>query len=279
MPHLRRVRRPGAPPGRGLHRLRLAVEGRPASAWCPRNPTSRASSPGAGSSAPASTSRTCKQEIARIERNLISTAAGDLRRDGAAAPVRDAAEPADRARAPGGRGEPARVHGALPLAGRGHHRRAPCWCWTAAAATPTRPSWACSATRRASWSSSSCPTSCRGRPATRPSGRHWRSAAIESPSLGEAREGCLSRSDGSVVECVLTLNPIVFGGKPGYILLARDVAALPAAARDGRLTLAAPAGSLPGSGRATRCLPGHQPGRARAPLPARRSGQPAAGTG
>ena len=68
------------------------------------------------------------------------------------------------------------------------------------------------------------------------------SGAVESPSLGEAREGCLFRSDGSAVECILTLNPIELGGKPGYILLARDVAPLPAAARDGRLTLAAPAG-------------------------------------
>ena len=68
------------------------------------------------------------------------------------------------------------------------------------------------------------------------------SGTVESPTLGEAREGCLSRSDGSLVECVLTLNPIVFGGKPGSILLARDLAPLPTAARDGRVALAVPAG-------------------------------------
>ena len=58
------------------------------------------------------------------------------------------------------------------------------------------------------------------------------SATAGSPALGEAREGCLSRRDGSVVECILTLNPIEFGGQPGYILLARDVARQSAAARD-----------------------------------------------
>jgi PAS domain S-box-containing protein len=63
-----------------------------------------------------------------------------------------------------------------------------------------------------------------------------------SSALGEAREGCLSRSDGSVVECILTLEPIEFDGQPGTILLARDVAGLPATARDGGLALAAPAG-------------------------------------
>jgi PAS domain S-box-containing protein len=68
------------------------------------------------------------------------------------------------------------------------------------------------------------------------------SGVAESPALGEAREGCLARKDGTVVECILTLNPIVLGGQPGYILLARDLAWLPAAARGGTGALAAPAG-------------------------------------
>jgi PAS domain S-box-containing protein len=62
-----------------------------------------------------------------------------------------------------------------------------------------------------------------------------------SPALGEAREGCLSRSDGSVLECILTLNPIVFDGQPGYILLARDVTPPPERASDGALSFGAPA--------------------------------------
>ena len=41
--------------------------------------------------------------------------------------------------------------------------------------------------------------------------------------LGVAREGVLTRSDGSPVECVLTLEPVEFGGGAGHILLARDV--------------------------------------------------------
>ena len=40
----------------------------------------------------------------------------------------------------------------------------------------------------------------------------------------ESQEGCLKHADGSFVECVLTLNPITFGGQSGFILLAKDVA-------------------------------------------------------
>ncbi|MGD8684622.1 MAG: DUF294 nucleotidyltransferase-like domain-containing protein, partial [Chloroflexota bacterium] len=43
--------------------------------------------------------------------------------------------------------------------------------------------------------------------------------------LGVAREGVLTRSGGSPVECVLTLEPVEFGGGAGHILLARDVTA------------------------------------------------------
>ena len=64
----------------------------------------------------------------------------------------------------------------------------------------------------------------------------------EPDALGEAREGCLARHDGTIVVCLLALNPIVFDGQPGHILLARDLARLHAAAGDGGLAPAAPAG-------------------------------------
>jgi len=46
----------------------------------------------------------------------------------------------------------------------------------------------------------------------------------ELPAAGEACEGLLRRADGSLLECVLAVNPIVFAGQRGLILLARDVA-------------------------------------------------------
>lgn len=46
----------------------------------------------------------------------------------------------------------------------------------------------------------------------------------ESPAAGEACEGLLKRADGSLLECVLAVNPIAFAGQRGLILLARDVA-------------------------------------------------------
>ncbi len=49
------------------------------------------------------------------------------------------------------------------------------------------------------------------------------SAPSEAQALGVAREGVLTRSDGSALECVLTLEPVEFGGQAGNILLARDV--------------------------------------------------------
>jgi PAS domain S-box-containing protein len=58
-------------------------------------------------------------------------------------------------------------------------------------------------------------------------------------ALGEAREGCLQRSDGSTLECVLTLNPIVLDGQAGHILLARDVT--------GPASATTAAGVLPGA--------------------------------
>lgn len=66
--------------------------------------------------------------------------------------------------------------------------------------------------------------------------------STDSPMLGEAREGCLTRDDGSLLECVLTLNPIELGSASGHILLARDLTRLPAAASRASLAPAAPAG-------------------------------------
>ncbi len=62
-------------------------------------------------------------------------------------------------------------------------------------------------------------------------------AALESGDpkaqvLGVAREGVLTRSDGTGVECVLTLEPVEFGGQAGHILLARDVTAAATARGD-----------------------------------------------
>ena len=68
--------------------------------------------------------------------------------------------------------------------------------------------------------------------------------AGESPALGEATEGCLTRRDGSLAECILTLNPITFDGQPGYILLARDIARRPAAAGEDGLAPAAESAPL-----------------------------------
>lgn len=46
----------------------------------------------------------------------------------------------------------------------------------------------------------------------------------EQPLDGEIFEGVLKHADGRFLECVLALNPIVFAGQRGFILLARDVA-------------------------------------------------------
>jgi len=62
---------------------------------------------------------------------------------------------------------------------------------------------------------------------------------IDQPALGEALEGCLMRIDGSLVECILTLNPILFAGQRGFILLAKDIAQQPASVSDDGLAIAA----------------------------------------
>lgn len=50
--------------------------------------------------------------------------------------------------------------------------------------------------------------------------RNWNGEEL---STGDALEGCLMRRDGSLVECILTLNPILFAGQHGFILLAKDI--------------------------------------------------------
>ncbi len=55
---------------------------------------------------------------------------------------------------------------------------------------------------------------------------------LESELMGAAREGVLTRSDGDPVECLLTLEPVEFGGRAGNILLARDITASGGAPRE-----------------------------------------------
>jgi PAS domain S-box-containing protein len=50
----------------------------------------------------------------------------------------------------------------------------------------------------------------------------------EKSVMGEAIEGYLIRIDGSHIECILTLNPIIYGGQQGFILLAKDITLKPA---------------------------------------------------
>lgn len=66
----------------------------------------------------------------------------------------------------------------------------------------------------------------------------------EAPAPGVGLEGCLRRSDGSLVECILTLNPIVYAGQRGFILLAKNLTRQPAAQRLEGLALAGEAAPL-----------------------------------
>ena len=96
----------------------------------------------------------------------------------------------------------------------------------------------------------------------------------EPASADEPLEGCLARRDGSLLECLLALNPILFAGQPGFILLAKDLARSPAALSDDGLAAAAQVAAdrhLPGARRPARRLRGDQPGRPGvAPAPAGR---------
>jgi PAS domain S-box-containing protein len=65
----------------------------------------------------------------------------------------------------------------------------------------------------------------------------------EQATTGEALEGCLMRHDGSLVECILTLNPILFAGQRGFILLAKDITRQSFALDNSELNSAA--GSVP----------------------------------
>jgi PAS domain S-box-containing protein len=51
----------------------------------------------------------------------------------------------------------------------------------------------------------------------------WERIQSADGALGEPLEGCLMRRDGSLMECILTLNPILFAGQRGFILLAKDI--------------------------------------------------------
>ncbi len=64
----------------------------------------------------------------------------------------------------------------------------------------------------------------------------------ESAETGEAFEGILRTQNGSTLECVLTLSPILFAGQNGLILLCRDVARQAALRSEDTLAQAAPVG-------------------------------------
>lgn len=66
-----------------------------------------------------------------------------------------------------------------------------------------------------------------------------RGESAEPASSDGPLEGCLARRDGSLLECLLAINPIQFAGQPGFILLAKDLARQPAAVSDDGLAVAA----------------------------------------
>ena len=68
---------------------------------------------------------------------------------------------------------------------------------------------------------------------------HFQSMDSKETAMGEALEGCLRRQDGSLVECILTLNPILFAGQRGFILLAKDITRQSFSVDDNELTSAA----------------------------------------
>lgn len=58
---------------------------------------------------------------------------------------------------------------------------------------------------------------------------------------GEAFEGVLQHADGRFMECVLAVNPIVFAGQRGYVLIVRDLARQSALLADAAVSRAAQA--------------------------------------
>ena len=65
---------------------------------------------------------------------------------------------------------------------------------------------------------------------------HFQKMDSQQMAMGEALEGCMRRRDGSLVECILTLNPILFAGQRGFILLAKDITRQSFSADDNELT-------------------------------------------
>jgi len=51
-----------------------------------------------------------------------------------------------------------------------------------------------------------------------------RASGEQAPADGEGFDGALQHADGHFMECVLALNPIVFAGQRGFILIVRDLA-------------------------------------------------------
>jgi len=63
----------------------------------------------------------------------------------------------------------------------------------------------------------------------------------EQPTDGDAFDGLLQHADGHLMECVLAVNPIVFAGQHGFILIVRDLARQSALLADTSVSRAAQA--------------------------------------
>jgi PAS domain S-box-containing protein len=66
-----------------------------------------------------------------------------------------------------------------------------------------------------------------------------KNSSVNSLASSDSFEGCLQNIDGSLLECILTINPIQVAGQRGFILLAKDIARQPALVTDSGLGLAA----------------------------------------
>ncbi len=51
--------------------------------------------------------------------------------------------------------------------------------------------------------------------------------SLHQPEIGKAIEGCLRRSDGHLVECIITINPIIFAEQRGFIMMSKDITRQP----------------------------------------------------
>ncbi len=81
-------------------------------------------------------------------------------------------------------------------------------------------------------------------PANEPTWRRVESATGGLPTESEAVEGILKDVGGHSLECLLTLNPIVFAGQDGFILLARELSRREAALGEEYISQAAMAASV-----------------------------------